>query len=158
MLGGTFLLPVPKPPCFAQMVAAGPVARYLTNASIAGLSRNVTNMSPAISTALAFGPGLIDGNVNTLKPVPAFAFVDERITPATKSASNTIAAFGGSENAFVTDVLKPFCSAPDVPPAMLLVSPRICPIVFSAVATDGSVHLILWADSAWYFAAPKVRR
>src|SRR5579862_91232 len=104
MFAGTFLFPVPNPPCFAQISAAGAVARYLTNASIAGVSRNVTNMSPAISTALAPGPGLIVGNVKTLNPVLAFAFVDERMTPATKSASNTIAPFDGLEKASVTEV------------------------------------------------------
>ena len=90
---------------------------------------------------------MIDGNGATLKPVPAFAFVDERITPETKSPSNTIAAFGGVPNAFVTESLKPYWSAPLVPPAMFDVSPRIFAIVFSAVITDGSVHLILWAVS-----------
>src|SRR5579862_8767163 len=158
MLAGTFLLPVPNPPCFAQISAACGVARYFTNASIAGLSRNVTNRSPAISTALASGPGVIDGQVNVLKPLPAFALVDEVITPPTKSASNTIAAFGGDANAFVTDWLKPYCSAPDVPPYTFDVSPMIFAIVFSAVVTDGSVHLIWWAASASYFAAPNVRR
>src|SRR5579864_4610654 len=116
MLAGTFLLPVPKPPCFAHASAAGAVARNFTNASIAGVSRNVTNWSPAISTALAFGPGVIDGHVNVLKPVFGFAFVDERMTPATKSASKTIPAFGGELKAFVTDWLKAYWSAPDVPP------------------------------------------
>src|SRR5487761_197010 len=116
MLAGTLWLPVPKPPCFAQISAACGDARYFTNASIAGLSRNVTNRSPAISTALASGPGVIDGHVNVLKPVFAFAFVDDVITPPTKSASNTIAAFAGDENAFVTESLNPYCRAPDVPP------------------------------------------
>src|SRR5262245_21094515 len=110
MLAGTLWLPVPKPPDFAHASAAGAVARKLTNALIAGVSRKVTNRSPAISTALAFGPGLIDGNVKTLKPELAFALVDERITPATKSASNTMAAFGFAANAFVTESLKPYCS------------------------------------------------
>src|SRR5579862_51975 len=108
MLAGTFLLPVPKPPCLAHASAAGAVARNFTNASIAGLSRKVTSRSPAISTALASGPGVIDGHVNVLKSVPGFAFVDEVMTPATKSASNTIAAFGGDANAFVTESLKPY--------------------------------------------------
>src|SRR5581483_12196267 len=108
MLAGTFLLPVPNPPCFAHASAAGPVARKFTNARIAGLSRKVTNRSPAISTALALAPGVIDGHVNVLKPVLAFAFVEEVITPPTKSASNTIAALGGEANAFVTDWLKPY--------------------------------------------------
>src|SRR5579862_1195185 len=116
MLAGTLLLPVPKPPCFAQISAACGDVRYFTNASIAGLSRNVTNRSPAISTALASGPGVMDGHVNVLKPVFGFAFVDDVITPPTKSASNTIAAFGGDENAFVTESLNPYWSAPDVPP------------------------------------------
>src|SRR5436853_362110 len=116
MLAGTCLLPVPKPPSFAQISAAPGVARYLTNASMAGLSRNVTKRSPAISTALALAPGVIDGNVNVLKPVFGFAFVDDVITPPTKSASNTIAALAGDEKAFVTESLKPYCRAPDVPP------------------------------------------
>src|SRR5260370_32118419 len=108
MLEGTFLLPVPNPLCFAQTSAAGAVARYFTNASIAGLSRNVTNRSPPISTAPASAPGVIDGQVNVLKPVFGFAFVDDEITPPTKSASNTIAAFGGEPNAFVTESLNPY--------------------------------------------------
>src|SRR5579862_7277945 len=116
MLAGTFLLPVPNPPCFAQISAACGVARNFTNASIAGLSRNVTSRSPAISTALASGPGVIDGHVNVLKPVLAFAFDEVRMTPATKSPSKTIPALGGDENSFVTELLKPYCSAPDVPP------------------------------------------
>jgi hypothetical protein len=158
MLAGTCLLPVPKPPCFAHASAASGVARKLTNARIAGVSRKVTSRSPAISTALAFAPGLIDGHVNTLNPEFAFAFVDELITPPTKSASNTIAAFGGSANAFVTESLNPYWSAPLVPPAMLPVSPTIFAIVWSAVFTDASVHLILCAERASYFVAPNVRR
>src|SRR3954454_4540994 len=157
MLAGTLWLPVPKPPCFAHASAAGAVARKLTNARIAGVSRKVTKRSPAISTALD-PAGLMVGNVNVLKPVRAFAFVDERMTPPTKSASNTIAAFGGEANAFVTESLNPYWRAPEVPPATLDVSPRICPIVFNAAATDGSVHLILCALRASYFAGPQVRR
>src|SRR5665213_223541 len=158
MLAGTFLLPVPKPPCFAHASAAGAVARKFTKALIAGVSWKATKRSPAISTAPASGPGVIEGQVKVLKPVLAFAFVDEVMTPPTKSASNTIAALGGDANAFVTESLKPYCSAPLVPPAMLLVSPRIFPIVVSAVFTDGSVHLILCAPRRLYFAAPNVRR
>src|SRR5882724_9794819 len=120
MVAGTFLLPVPKPPSLAHASAAGAVARNLTNASIAGVSRNVTNRSPPISTALEFGPAVIDGKVVVLKPDPAFAFVDEVMTPPTKSPSNTIAAFGGVLNAFVTESLNPYWSAPDAPPARLL--------------------------------------
>src|SRR3954464_9108523 len=152
MLAGTLWLPVPKPPCFAHASAAGAVARKLTNARIAGVSRKVTNRSPPISTPVEFAPGVIAGQVNVLKPVLAFAFVDEVMTPPTKSASNTIAAFGGVPNAFVTESLNPYWRAPEVPPATLDVSPRICPIVFNAAATDGSVHLILCALRASYFA------
>src|SRR5438067_11591440 len=115
MLAGTFLLPVPKPPCFAQTSAAFAEARYFTNASIAGVSRNVTNRSPPISTAPASGPGVIEGQVKVLKPVFGFAFVDDEITPPTKSASNTIAAFGGEAYPFVTESLMPYLSAPVVP-------------------------------------------
>ena len=111
-----------------------------------------------ISTALESGPGVIDGQVNVLKPVFAFAFVDEVMTPPTKSASNTIAAFGGVPNAFVTESLNPYWRAPLEPPARFDVSPRILPIVVRAVFTDGSVHLILCWLSALYFAAPNVRR
>src|SRR5579862_6043692 len=105
MLAGTFLLPVPKPPIFAHASAAGAVARNFTNASIAGVSRNVTNRSPPISTALEFAPAVIDGNDTALKPVAGFDLVDDVMTPATKSPSNTIAAFGGVVNAFVTESL-----------------------------------------------------
>src|SRR6185312_5942053 len=122
MLAGTFLLPVPKPPCFAQISAAWGVARYFTNASTAGVSRKATIMSPAISTALASAPGVIEGQTNVLNPVLALALVDEAMTPPTKSASNTMAAFGGEANAFVTDWLKLYCRAPLVPPAMFEVS------------------------------------
>src|SRR5262249_34538014 len=157
MPGDTCLLPVPKPPTLAHAFAAAGVARNFTKAWIAGVSRNVTNRSPPISTADEFA-GAIDGNGAALNPLPGFAFVDEVITPATKSPSNTIAAFGGVEKAFVTESLKPYCSAPDDPPARFAELPMTCCIVFSAVSTDGSVHLILWADSASYFAGPNVRR
>src|ERR1700733_10313190 len=117
MLAGTLWLPVPKPPSLAHASAAGAVARNLTNASMAGVSLNVTSRSPPISTAPASAPGVIEGNGTALKPVPGFAFVDERITPATKSPSKTVAAFGGDVNAFVTESLNPYCRAPEVPPA-----------------------------------------
>src|SRR3954447_11075024 len=158
MLAGTFLLPVPKPPCFAHASAAGAVARKLTKARIAGVSRNVTNRSPPISTLLAFGPGVIEGQMNVLNPVFALAFVDEVMTPPTKSASNTIAPLDFEPNAFVTESLNPYWRAPLAPPARLLLSPTIFAIVVSAVFTDGSVHLILCALRALYFAAPNVRR
>src|SRR5580698_11496103 len=108
MLRGTSRLPVAKPPCFAHASAAAGVARNFTNASIAGVSRKVTSRSPLISIADASGPEVIEGNGATLKPVPALAFVDERMTPETKSASNTIAAFGGEPKALVTESLKPY--------------------------------------------------
>src|SRR6266516_1714152 len=123
MLGDTFLLPVPKPPIFAHAFAASAVARNFTNASIAGLSRNVTKMSPP-----------------------------------TKSPSSTIAAFGGEPNAFVTESLKLYVSAPDVPPARFDELPITCAIVFRAFVTDESVHLILCSLRALYFAGPNVRR
>src|SRR5713101_7890878 len=106
MLAGTFLLPVPKPPSFAHTSAAGAVARNFTNASIAGVSRNVTSRSPPISTAVELAPGVMDGNTAALKPVPGFDVVADRIAPPTKSASNTIAPFDGVENALVTHVGK----------------------------------------------------
>ena len=58
----------------------------------------------------------------------------------------------------MTEVGKSVWSAPDVPPAMLAESPRIVAIVASAAFTDGSVHLILCADSRSYFAGPAWRR
>src|SRR3978361_2212176 len=117
MLAGTFLLPVPKPPCFAHASAAGAVARKLTNARIAGVSRKVTKRSPPISTAVEFAPGGMAGHVKGLKPVLAFALSDEVMTPPTKSASNTIAAFGVAPNALVTESLNPYWRAPLEPPA-----------------------------------------
>src|SRR5581483_10068221 len=114
MLAGTFLLPVPNPPSLAHASAAGAVARNLTKASIAGLSRKATSRSPAISTAVAFGPGTIVGKTAALKPVPGFAFVPDRIAPPTKSASNTIAPFDGVANALFTHVGKSVCNEPAV--------------------------------------------
>src|SRR4051794_8599109 len=158
MLAGTCRLPVPNPPCFAQASAAGAVARKLTNARIAGVSRKVTSMSPPISTALAFGPALIVGKTAALKSVPGFAFVDDVIAPPTKSASKTIAPFDGVENASVTHVGKSVWSAPLLPPARFELSLTSWPIVVSAVLTDGSVHLVLCALRDSYFAGPNVRR
>src|SRR5690242_10539765 len=106
MLAFTFLLPVPKPPVFAQALAAGAVARNLTNASMAGVSRKATRRSPPISTAVEPAPAVIVGNTAALKSVPGFAFVEDVIAPPTKSASNTIAPFDGVENASVTQVGK----------------------------------------------------
>ena len=60
----------------------------------------------------------IAGKPKTLKPETGFAFVDEVITPATKSPSNTIAAFDGDANTCDTEVGKSSWSAPEVPPAM----------------------------------------
>src|SRR5437879_12599821 len=102
MLADTFLLPVPKPPIFAQAFAASAVARNFTNASIAGLSRNVTKRSPPISTAVEFAPGVIAGNVAVLNPVPGFDFVEEVVTPPTKLRSSTVGAFGGGQDWTVT--------------------------------------------------------
>src|SRR3954451_17503734 len=158
MLAGTFLLPVPKPPCLAQASAAPREARNLTNAWIAGVSLNVTNRSPPISTAFAFGPDLTAGNGAALKPVFGFAFVDERMTPATKSPSNTIGPFGGSENAFVTESLNPFWIAPAEPPARLPLSEKIWLMSLSVAVTDGSVHLIVCALNWSYFVCPYDRR
>src|SRR2546430_17140696 len=64
--------------------------------------------SPPISTAVEFAPGVIAGNGAVLNPDPAFDFVEDVITPPTKSPSKTMAAFGGDENAFVTESLKPY--------------------------------------------------
>ena len=131
------------------------MVRKVTNARIAGVSRNATSVSPPTSTPSA--AVLIAGNGAALKLVTGFAFVEERITPATKSPSNTIAAFGGVEKTCVTEVGKFACRAPVVPPAMSA-ELTTAAMVFSAVFTDASVHLILCALSALYLAAPNVRR
>src|SRR5436305_15250494 len=156
--GSMLWLPVEKPPDFAHAAAASGVARNVSNALIAGLSRNVTIRSPPISRALEPAALPSVGKLKTLKPVLAFAFVDDRITLPTKSPSKTIAAFAGFENAFVTESLKFVWIAPDVPPAMFDVSPSTWPMVFRALITDGSVHLILWALRALYLSGPNVRR
>ena len=88
--------------------------------------------------------------------MPGFAFTVA--TPGTKSPSSTIAAFGGFWKTLFTDVGKSVWTAPDVPPAMFAELPTTCAIVFSAAATDGSVHLILCAESSAYFAGPAWRR
>ena len=67
------------------------------------------------------------------------------------------AAFGGVEKTCVTEVGKFACRAPVVPPAMSA-ELTTAAMVFSAVFTDASVHLILCALSALYLAAPNVRR
>ena len=92
-LGSTLRFGDEKPPIFTQIVAASGVARYLTNAWVAGSSLNATIVSPP-PTTLA-GEPLTDGKANWLKPVSGFAFVESRMTPCTKSPSKTIAPFGG---------------------------------------------------------------
>ena len=93
-----------------------------------------------------------------LKPVLAFAFVDEVITPPTKSASNTIAAFGGEREGVRDGVVEAVLQGSARAAVDVRVSPRIFAIVLRAVVTDGSVHLILCAVSWSYFAGPNVRR
>src|SRR5947207_15884790 len=101
MLVGTFLLPVPKPPCFAHASAAGAVARNFTNALIAGVSRKVTRRSPPISTALALGPGVIVGGGAVVNAVPGLAFVEGEVADAAEPASGTIPRLEGREKGSV---------------------------------------------------------
>ena len=113
---------------------------------------------PARRSALASGPGVIAENGAVLKSVPGLAFVAEVMAPATRSASKTIAPFEGVPKASVTHVGKSVCSAPLVPPARFEASPTTPAIVFNALLTEASVHLILWAVSRSYFAGPNVRK
>src|SRR3954447_4698269 len=99
----------------------------------------------------------IAGNGKTLYPETALSAFFDATTPGTKSPSTTIAAFGLFVNTFDTDVGKSVCSAPDVPPAMLLLC-RSVPIVWSAFTTDASVHLSVCFDNASYFDGPACRR
>src|SRR5262245_39576449 len=154
-LGFTFLFGDENPPRAAQIDAACGVARYLISASDAGVSLNMTTMSPPPITA-GLDP-LIDGNANWLKPVIGFSGFFEATTPGTKSTSSTIAAFGFCAKSLLTEVGKSVCSAPDVPPAMLPESPRTCAIALSAAFTDTSVHLSVCEDSLSYLAGPAVR-
>src|SRR5438128_10617440 len=101
---------------------------------------------------------LIDGKSNSLKPVTGFNGFEDATTAGTKSPSITIAAFGELLKTLLTDVLKSVCSAPDLPPGMLPVSPTILAMNPNAVLTDLSVHLILWADSLSYSVGLAVRR
>ena len=68
-----------------------------------------------------------------------------------------MAAFGLVENTFETEVGKSVWSAPEVPPTMF---PDVSsePIVFSALITDGSVHLIWCFESLSYISGPAWRR
>jgi hypothetical protein len=117
----------------------------------------MTTPSPPPSTA-SVDELPICGKSKTSKSVLGFALVELVITPATKSPSKTIAAFGGDVNTWVTDVGKSVCSACEVPPGMLLVSPMTCAIVVSACFTDGSVHGI-WCCVSWsYLSGPAWRR
>src|SRR4051794_27137303 len=132
------------------MDAASGVARYDTSARAAGESLNIITVSPPPTTVA--GELLIDGNGKTLYPVTGFAGVLLAISPWTKSASMTIAAFGEAWKTWSTLVGKSVCSAPEVPPARFWVSPRTWAMVFSAAITDGSVHLMVWFVSWSYFA------
>ena len=67
-------------------------------------------------------------------------------TPGTKSASITIAAFGGFAQTLLTEVGKSVCSAPDVPPYMLFDASTEA-IVLSAAFTVGCVQGIVCAVS-----------
>jgi hypothetical protein len=58
------------------------------------------------------------------------------MTPATKSPSMTIAPFGGSWKALVTDVAKSVWRAPLVPPATLSTSEMMRDISVRASLTD----------------------
>ena len=120
------------------------------------MSLKVITVSPPPTTA--GGELLIDGNPKTSKPVFGWAFVEEVMTPPTKSPSNTIAALAGSPKTCVTDVGKSAASAPDVPPAMFCVSPTIFAIDVSASLTDWSVHGIACVDSLSYMSGPAWRR
>src|SRR4051794_6272808 len=125
--GGTFLFGDEKPPRLAQIAAACGVARYWTSARAAGLSLDIAPTSPPPTTDGGELP--TDGNGKTLKPLTGFAFVDDEMTPSTKSPSSTIAAFGGLEKTWLTEVGKSVCSAPCVPPAMRLGLSRTTAIV-----------------------------
>ncbi len=101
---------------------------------------------------------MTDGKSKTLKPEIGFALVWLVMLPTTKSPSNTMAAFCGVPNTWVTEAGKSVCSAPCVPPATFCVSPRTCAMVVSAAFTDGSVQGILCWESWSYLAAPACRR
>ena len=90
--------------------------------------------------------------------VIGFSGFFDATTPGTKSPSITIAAFGWEEKTFDTEVGKSVWSAPEVPPATFELFPITADIVFKAVTTLGSVHLILCFESASYFAGPAWRR
>src|SRR6476646_8486477 len=95
------LLPVAKPPLAAPAAAAAGVASHFTNASIAGVSRNATIVSPPMSTD--GGEPLIDGKANSPYWL-GFAFTV--CTPGTTSPYITIAAFGGVWKTLFTEVGK----------------------------------------------------
>src|SRR4029450_5611391 len=133
------------------MVAAAGVARYVTSARLAGLSLNMTTMSPAPTTAGAEPP--IEGHLKTLSSLLAFV----RAPPGTKSASTPIAAFGGFAQTLLTDVGKSVWRAPAVPPYMLFEA-NTCPIVLSAAFTVGWVQGIVCNVSWSYRAGPAWRR
>jgi hypothetical protein len=63
-LSGTFLFGDVNPPRFAQIVEASGDARYVIHARAAGLSLNMTTVSPPVTTD--GGEPLIDGKRNML--------------------------------------------------------------------------------------------
>src|SRR5438309_2177585 len=139
ILAGTLWLPVPKPPIFAQTSAAFDVARNFTNASIAGVSRNVTSRSPPISTAPALAPAVMDGKTAALKPVPGFDLVADVIAPptaATLSADWNAAA----DNAPAS-------------PALCTVNGKLYALVFKAANKTSAYSLPLTEPSCCHAGA-----
>ena len=126
----------------------------MTSACAAGVSSNMTTVSPPPTTTLPDSP--IGGNAKTLKSVSGSR--PWSTTPGTKSPSITCAPFAVAAKTFETEVGKSVWSAPEVPPTMLSALPTIFAISVSASLTDWSVHGISCVESWSYFSGPAVRR
>jgi hypothetical protein len=124
------------------------------SAGVPGSSVRATSVSPPVTTDDA---GPILGKGNTRASTPTVADVLAAITPATKSASNTIEAFGASPNTSTTDSVNSVCRAVEIPPGRYS-GRNTRPSVCSAVRTDGSVHGISWRARRSYIAPPAVCR
>ncbi len=129
-----------KSPRLTQTEAARDVARNDTRARDAGVERSSTTIAASVPPTTTRPDLPIGGKAKTSKSVPGWALVEAVITGATKSPSITIAAFGGPSKTCEIDCAKSVSSAPAVPPAMFVRSPRIFAVVLSAALTLGSVQ------------------
>src|SRR5439155_13774455 len=151
-----FLFADRYPPFLAQTAAASGEARYSSSACAPLLSLNATAWSPATTTD--GGEPFTDGKSKNFALSPTFRLPALAISPATKSPSNSMTAFGLSPNTSATDWVKVSWSAPVGPPSMAFGVFHRVPRIVSVSTTDWSVQGRPWVASLSYLSAPATRR